>query len=79
MIPKALESMIVNLIKKQLKKHIPKIGDKIPPNLKERIEVLEKKVDLIQDDIQVVAVTNDKQLGKQLEKLETLAKLLKKS
>ena len=44
MIPKALESMIVNLIKKQLKKHIPKIGDKIPPNLTERIKVLEKKV-----------------------------------
>ena len=28
MIPKALELLIINLIKKQLKKHIPKIGDK---------------------------------------------------
>ena len=44
MIPKALELLIINLIKKQLKKHIPKIGDKIPPNLTERIKVLEKKV-----------------------------------
>ena len=44
MIPKSLEMLILNLIKKQFKKHIPVIGDKIPPNLKERIEVLEKKV-----------------------------------
>ena len=44
MIPKALESMVIRMVKNQLKKHLPKIGDLIPPNLAERIEVLEKKV-----------------------------------
>ena len=74
MIPKALESMVIRMVKNQLKKHLPKIGDLIPPNLKERIEVLEKKIDLIQEDMREMAKVSNNQLNNAMEKL---AKLLK--
>ena len=74
MIPKALESIVIRMVKNQLKKHLPKIGDLIPPNLKERIEVLEKKIDLIQEDMREMAKVSNNQLNNAMEKL---AKLLK--
>ena len=76
MIPKALESIVIRMVKNQLKKHLPKIGDLIPPNLTERIKVLEKKVDLIQEDMREMAKVSNNQLN---ESMETLAKLLKDS
>ena len=74
MIPKALESIVIRMVKNQLKKHLPKIGDLIPPNLKERIEVLEKKIDLIQEDMREMAKVSNNQLNESMEKLVKLLK-----
>ena len=55
-----------------------KKGDKTPPNLTRRISLLEKQIKQIRADIRVIAVTNDKLLGEQLERLGEMVKEIKK-